>query len=398
MRSISRLCIPFLAGCLLPATVAPVSGQAPRPDPVKNPDSPLLLDLPAVGADPTKIDHARLPPIKGAHAVVSPQDATWKFALHNYLVHHEGRYWCMWSQGPPVEDEPSQHIRYATSADGLTWSAPRILAGPPKDGYAYIARGFWVRDGELLALAAHFKGKGAFGVNKELQLQALAWDKKTQAWQPRGLVFADAINNFPPQRLPTGAWMMTRRDSRFNVFMLVGGVKALDDWQSHPVVGRRQVKGFSPDEPIWYAQPDKSLVALYRDNGGSGRLFRSFSTDAGKTWTTPTLTNFPNATSKLFSLGMSDGTRVLLSNANPAVGRRQLHLSLSADGLVFTGMALLAIPSAKPATLQYPHAIEHDGHLLVAFSRNKSQIEILKVPLRELDRLRGKEKPADPKE
>ena len=34
-----------------------------------------------------------------------------------------------------------------------------------------------VREGELLALVAHFKGKGAFGADKELQLLAFAWDK-----------------------------------------------------------------------------------------------------------------------------------------------------------------------------------------------------------------------------
>jgi hypothetical protein len=110
-----------------------------------------------------------------------------------------------------------------------------------------------------------------------------------------------------------------------------------------------------------------------------------------------TVRNFPNATSKLFSLRTSGGSRLLISNANPALGRRQLHLSLSEDGLVFTRLALLAIPSSRPATLQYPHAIEHDGHLLVACSRNKAMIEVLKIPLREIEALRGKEKTADPK-
>ena len=181
---------------------------------------------------------------------------------------------------------------------------------------------------------------------------------------------------------------MTRRDSRFNVYVLIGGQKAIDDWQSVPVVGRQQVKGFSPDEPIWWDQPDRSLIALYRDNGGSQRLFRSVSTDAGKTWTPPAPTNFPNATSKLFSLRLSPGYRALISNANPAIGRRQLHLSITEDGLTFTRMALLAIPTPRPSTLQYPHAIEHDGHLLIAFSRNKATIEILKVSLGQIDMLR----------
>lgn len=51
-------------------------------------------------------------------------------------------------------------------------------------------------------------------------------------------------------------------------------------------------------------------------------------------------------------------------------------------------MAVLPIPSNRGETLQYPHVIEHDGHLHVAFSRNKTNIEALKVALDELNRLR----------
>jgi len=353
-------------------------------------EPPPLLNLPDAGTDPKAIDYAKLPVLKGTHAVINATEEKLKFQLHSYLVYHDNRYWCMWSQGPPVEDEPSQQIRYSTSADGIKWSEAKVLASPAKENYGHIARGFWVRDGELLALYAHYKGKGAFGADKELRLEASVWDAKAAAWKPKGLVYDNAINNFPPQQLPTGEWMMTRRDARFNVSVLVGGKKALDDWQSHTVVGRQQVKGFSPDEPIWWGLPDKSLVGLFRDNGGSGRLFRSFSTDNGKTWTPPEATNFPNATSKALSLATSKGYRVLISNANPGVGRRELHLSLSEDGQTFTRMALLSVPSAKPATLQYPHVIEQDSHLLITYSRNKAQIEVLKIPLRDMESLRSK--------
>jgi hypothetical protein len=349
----------------------------------------VLLRLDGANTDPSKIDYAKLPLVKGTHAVINPSDAMLKFQLHNYLIHHDGRFWCLWSQGPPVEDEPSQQIHFATSADGLKWSEPKVLVGPPQEGYAYIARGFWLRDGELLALAAHFKGKGAFGVNKELQLLAFVWDKSSETWKPKGRVFDNAINNFAPQTLPTGEWMMTRRDSRFNVSVLIGGQKSFNDWQSLPVVERLKIKGFSPDEPIWWPQPDKTLVALFRDNGGSSRLFRAISTDNGRTWSLPALTNFPNSTSKIFSLRTSGGARVLISNANPGLGRRQLFLSITEDGLHFTRMARLDIPSPKPATLQYPHAIEHNGHLLIAFSRNKTQSEVFQISLGDIEVLRG---------
>ncbi len=355
-------------------------------EPAKSADH-VLLNLPGTDGDPQKIDYDRLPVIPVTHAVVSAGDPDWKFRLHSYLVHHDGKFWCMWSHGPVVEDVPTQHVRYATSPDGLKWSEPRILVPPPKEPYAYIARGFWVRDGQLLALAAHYKGKGAFGVDKELKLEAYAFDKKTGQWSFRSVVYDNAINNFAPERLPTGEWMMSRRDARFNVFALIGGTKAIDQWRSVEIVDRLKAvrtSGFSPDEPVWWAQPDRSLVALFRDNGGSSRLFRSTSADAGRTWTPPVRTNFPNATSKLYSLRLKDGTRLLISNANPRLGRRELHVSSSADGVAFTRMVRLGIPSPKPATLQYPHAIEHDGQLFIAFSRNKTAIEIIRVRIEDL--------------
>lgn len=380
-----RLALLLLAGLLLPVGAASTLAQQPANEPA--PDE-ALLNLPASGEDPAKIDYSKLPVIPGTHAVVNPPDPVLKFQLHSYLVHHDGRYWCMWSQGPPVEDEPSQHVRYATSEDGLSWSEPKVVVAPAREGYGYIARGFWARDGELLALAAHYKGKGAFGADKELKLEALAWDRAASAWKPKGVVYENAISNFAPQKLPSGDWMMTRRDPRFNVYVLIGGVKAFDDWQSVPVVQRLAIPGFSPDEPIWWDQPDRTLVALFRDNASSGRLFHSTSADSGRTWTPPRKTNYPNATSKLFSLRTRRGYRVLISNANPGVGRRELHLAVSGDGRVFTGLGRLGIPMPRASTLQYPHAIEHDGHLLITYSRNKATIEVLRVALADLEPLR----------
>lgn len=374
LRLLSR-CV--LLGSCVALSFLPGEASAAPPQPAV---AEILL-LPDSGTDPEQIDYAGLPVLEGAHAVVHSQEDERRFQLHDYLIHHDGKFWCIWSQGPPVEDEPTQEVRYATSDDGLTWSEAKTVTGRPEAPYAFIARGLWVYRGELLALAAHFKGKGAFGADKELALQAYAWDPRSESWRFKAKLYDNAINNFPPQKLPSGEWILTRRDARFNVSVLIGGRKSLSDWQAFPVVQRGEVPRFSPDEPIFWALPDKTLFALYRDNGGSRRLFHSTSADEGRTWTRPVLSNFPNATSKIFSMQTSRGYRVLVSNANPNVGRREMHLSVSRDGRTFTRMARLAIPSPRPATLQYPHVIEHDRALLIAFSRNKKQSEVLRVPL-----------------
>jgi len=375
-----------------------------------------ILDLPGSGTDPELIDYDNLPKITGDHAVIHPAQLSPDFQdgekiemnrlrlqLHNYLAFHEGKFWCIWSDGPQIEDWPTQEVKYATSEDGLSWSEAKSLTGMPKEPYAFIARGLWLRDGELLALAAHYKGHGAFGADKELELWAYRWDGDSGSWQREATLYDNAINNFPPQKLPTGDWILTRRDARFNVTILIGGKDSLSDWQAYPVVEVGAVEGFRPDEPIFWLMPDKTLNALFRDNSGSQRLFHSTSSDLGKTWQTPTLSNFPNATSKIFSLQTSRGYRVMISNANPKWGRRQLHLSISEDGKNFTRMAEIEVPTPPVAegidslwkkfhqgigSLQYPHAIEHDGSLWIALSRNKTQTEIIRLALDDVDALR----------
>jgi hypothetical protein len=47
-------------------------------------------------------------------------------------------------------------------------------------------------------------------------------------------------------------------------------------------------------------------------------------------------------------------------------------------------LARLDIPSPKPATLQYPHAIEHNDQLLITYSRGKNQSEVFRVSLADI--------------
>ena len=64
----------------------------------------------------------------------------------------------------PLTICPDTRNSFATSKDGLHWTKPADLTGPPRiKGYGWIARGLWKRDGELLALASHFNAPGYDG-------------------------------------------------------------------------------------------------------------------------------------------------------------------------------------------------------------------------------------------
>jgi hypothetical protein len=367
--------------------------NATTPHPEKNPRSSLMLTGEWVPDDPHKIDFNSLPRIKSQHVVVSDVRASKGVNQHNYLVHYGGKFWAMWSDGPGVEDMVGQRVAFATSTDGLDWSDPKYITSyPPNsdpnsmhyntrsdDGFRYISRGFWQRGKELLALVSLDEANNFFG--KSLELRAFRLNPENETWEDIGKVYDNTINNFPPKLLPNGEWMMTRRSHDRNVYMLTVGVESFDQWETHLVVmyGESDLKA---EEPFWWVLPDGNLLALFRDNARSGFLFRAFSTDHGRTWSRPVRTDFPDARSKFNGLQLDDGRYVLVSNPNPKK-RDPLALSISDDGMVFKKMVYLI----GERHVDYPHVIEHNGYLLVAFSGGKQSVEVLKIKITDLDSL-----------
>lgn len=358
----------------------------------------LMLSGDWVPDDPHQIDFDNLPVVPSEHAIVSDvRDADGKRVnQHNYLVYFDGLFWAMWSDGigvprvgpgqhrnrVPGHDREDQHVSFATSKDGLKWSAIQDLAGAPEKGYGWIARGFWIRDGKLLALASRYKAPSYAG--EGLQLHAFELEKKGDRpkWKHLGMANDNAMNNFPPKKIPSGEWMMSRRDSLTNVYFMVGGTEAFDKWESFPIEVD-EGSGLAPEEPGWWVLPDNRLVALFRDNGGSGFLFRSYSSDNGRSWSKPVKTNFPDAKSKFSTLRLADGRYVLVSNPSPKK-RDPLAISVSDDGITFHTMGYLV----GGRHIDYPHVIQHEENLLVAFAGAKQSVEVLKIKLSDLDKIK----------
>lgn len=390
-----------------------LSANSAPPHPVANPASPVMLAGAWVPADSQRIDFDALPHVPSQHAVINSVRAPGSSLQeldhrhggvnqHNYLAHFDGRFWAMWSDGPGIEDRGGQRVKYATSTDGLQWSLAAYLTPVPRgcgpespyynqrsrSGFRYIARGFWLRNDELIALVALDEAAEFFGGS--LELRGFRWNRKNESWEDVGVIANDAINNFPPQRLPTGEWLMSRRTHDYKtkgVQFLIGGVESPNVWKSFPVQGTAAT--LRAEEPEWWVLSDGSLQGLFRDNNRSGFLFRAFSTDNGRTWTTPVRTNFPDATSKISGTRLQDGRYVLVSNPRPNK-RDPLTLAISDDGVVFTNMFHLV----GGRWVDYPHVIEFDKYLFIAFAGGKQSVEVLKVKLSDLDALHMPGKPS----
>lgn len=406
-KSMIRMCThrPFIVIVLAPlVTIYADEARSSGQHPATNPASSIMLAGPWVPEDSQQIDFDRLPRVPSVHAVISDvrvagsspsvvNKTSGGVNQHNYLAFHDRKFWAMWSDGPGVEDRVGQRVKFATSSDGVHWGTPAFLTPVPPNsgpdspnyntrtdkGFRYISRGFWERDGELLALASLDEAADFFGPS--LELRAFRFNDSSNAWEDAGLVYKNTINNFPPLKLHTGDWMMSRRTYDYKttgVHFLIGGVNALDQWESVPVLGT--ASELKAEEPDWWILPDNTLAAVFRDNRKSGALYRSISTDDGRTWSSPVKTNFPDATSKVSGLRLSDGRYVLVSNPKPKK-RDPLALSVSVDGIVFTKMLYLV----GGRHVDYPHVIEHEGYLYVAFAGGKQSVEVLKISLRDVD-------------
>ena len=319
-------------------------------------------------------------------SVYKAKQGEWQFNLHSYLTYHDGKFWAIWSSGRVDEDSPSQLIRYATSADGHTWSEAQILAddpdGPDKPG-RWIARGVFVLNGKLTALLARLDGPRDTPQGHEswMNLHLMRFEWNGGKWKESGMFLDNCMNNYPP-RLLGGRLFMTCRDSYATMHTALAESAKGWKWQVTKLPGEPPHDRMS--EPSWYVDTAGTAHLIFRDARSSKFLYRSLSRDQGKTWSAPVRTNYPDATSKNIAARMTNGWYFLINNPNQK-GRDPLAISFSRDGWVFDNPAALrknapdrrfAGRSKSPNSFQYPHVIERNGSLWVIYATNKEDVEI----------------------
>ena len=356
-------------------------------------DSSRMLEVPALKIGEKNTDFSQLPrlPLETV-TIYRGIEGESGFNMHPYLTHYEGRFYAMWSSNRVRDLQPGQHVRYSTSKDGIHWPEVRMLMPrEDKEEMRYFARGFWLRDGQLIALAAYDEAvRPLFAPG--LELRGYEWNPETMDWKKPIVVADDTINNFPPKLLPSNEWMMSRRDHRMNKSMLIGGVSSPQEWKEYPISVPED--NASLDEPFWWQLPDGALSAVFRDGSKSGRLYRSFSRDNGKSWTIPLRTNYPDACAKFNVLRLSDGRYALVSNPNTNGKRVPLCLALSDDGIIFDRMFILrdtptiyryAGKDPGYAGYHYPQLLECGRNLYVIHAENMEDIVLLRVSMADLE-------------
>ncbi len=141
---------------------------------------------------------------------------------------------------------------------------------------------------------------------------------------------------------------------------------------------------FPYGESTWYQTDDGTIVIFWRDEGMSCRVWVSFSSDGGKTFSPPMISDMPDSMSRIYAGRLNDGRYYLCNNAFPTLlNRRHLMLMLSDDGYLFNKVYIVVDdPTSqrlagllKEDGYQYPCCLVDGDKLLIGYSVNKEDIE-----------------------
>jgi hypothetical protein len=326
---------------------------------------------------------AALPRAKGKRSTVyRAKEGEWQFNMHPFIARHEGLFWVIWSCGRINEDSSSQHLRYASSADGTNWSEAKILAPDPdgeKGRFQWMAGGLHVRDGKLYAYGTLHRGaQPDKGVHwKDAAVHQFCWTGSE--WRDEGVIMNNSLIYFEPMRAGEEEFAI-RRSSDLWIY---GARSPLgkNQWKSDELPGYL-LRHYRMSETSHDMGKDGEIHLIIRDQAKTRRLYHSVSFDQGGAWTIPVQTNYPDAVSKNLSGRLSNGWFYLV---NTPVARSELVMSFSRDGWTFGDAVLLR---DKPPALRYKgraknlfsfnysHAVEHDGRFWIVYAVNKEDIEL----------------------
>jgi predicted neuraminidase len=122
-------------------------------------------------------------------------------------------------------------------------------------------------------------------------------------------------------------------------------------------------------EPI-AVHPGGRLQALGRSR--SGRVFETWSHDAGKTWTALSLTTLPNPSSGTDAVTLADGRHLIVYNPTEK-GRSPLSVALSRDGKAWEASLVL---ENEPGEFSYPAVIQSsDGLVHITYTWRRQRIK-----------------------
>lgn len=333
----------------------------------------------------------------------------WTYNHQPMLAYWDGTFYYQYLSGPVDEHVPSSQTFLMTSKDGYTWTNPDVVFPPYRvpDGYTKPGRTDKAKD--LIAIMHQRVG---FYVSKSGRLitmanYGIALDKKDDPNDGNGIgrVVREIRNDgsYSPIYFIYYNHAFNEKNTDYPHFTKSKDqafVKACQEILDNPLYLMQWVEEADREDPLIplnkgykafnsYTLPDGRIACLWK------HALTSISEDGGRTWAEPVerARGFVNSNAKIWGQRLTDGTYATIYN--PSEYRWPLAISLSKDGLEYTTLNLVHGENPpmryggnyKSYGPQYPRGIQEgngipkDNDLWVAYSVNKEDMWISRIPV-----------------
>jgi hypothetical protein len=322
----------------------------------------------------------------------------WTYAHHQDLAVWKGRLYAAWAMTPQDEDVPPYKVVYATSTDGIKWSAPADLF--PRE-HAWACRFYFYRasNGCMLAFCA---GKSADGTVSEAAKKVLLVRRITAEHQlEKVFALVTPLPDQPPlfDTATDPVFVAACREA-------AGSNLLLEQQDYGRFLGDRRMKWH--DDPVLnnvgFWKFGKALCFYHRKDGilvGLSKMgYATLSDDNGRTWSRPVQPpSLFAGSAKIWGQRTADRRFVLAYTPDPGRGKRYpLVMVHGDDGREFKDMRVIhgELPRLryqgkyKDIGAQYMRGLAEwadDGTfadkdaMWLIYSVNKEDIWVARIPL-----------------
>ncbi len=343
----------------------------------------------------------QLAPGTRSAVVFAPGDGDDRFNNGAVLIPFKGRLYAQWQASARDEDSSDTHVRYARSDDGQHWQPPEPLY-PAGQGGTMHSNGGWWTDGETLVAYINvwpdgFQSRKGGWTEAMTSRDGTRWSAPQRVRDSAGLP-VDGVIEQDPHALPDGRIVTAfhLRPGMHVAPFVTDDPLGLTGWRrgvmaTLPSDNADMSRALEPSTFQRRRDGRDCVVMVFRDQASTYRQLASESCDGGLHWSTPALTNMPDARAKQSAGNLADGSAYLVNAPNSDRARIPLAITLSRDGIVFDRAFLLRgqgdLPALRTAGrykrpgYHYPKSVLWNDQLYVVYAVNKEDIVLTRVPV-----------------
>jgi hypothetical protein len=325
---------------------------------------------------------AELPPIEGARFHVikryEPAADSYRFLHGVALAWRRGKLYASFGHNRGGENTETEEARFTVSHDGgKTWSPVATMDAGLEPGLGVSHGVFHVNGGKLWAF------HGAYtGTMQKVHTRAYLFDDAAGKWLPKGTVVEGGFWPLQePVPMDDGNWIMAGASIGNGNPAAVAISRGGDflKWDLVVIPKAAEVAKMWGESTV--VVTGKRVTNIARRDGAAPLALVAVSEDFGRTWTSSQPANLPMAASKPYAGRLSTGQSYLICSTTADGGNRRspLTIAVSRPGETAFSKIFVIRPSLFPegsgeshekASLAYPYAIEHAGHLYVGYSNS----------------------------